>query len=553
MARILVVEDDPSTRKLVALHLQSDAHEVVVAEDGMQGLHQAVTSIPAMIIADWQMPVLNGISLLAAIRANAQTAAIPVIFLTSSEDPALRARAQAMGVSDFLTKPFLRSQLLDAVSRQVRLLEANAAGSRGEAGAQADVDTVEIPHGFTHQTDFEEIEAAAGAAAELDTDADSGMEAGSDMETMEISAEFMRRPEMAEMYAMASATPRRDPGGFSTRTEFVSQSDMETVELPAGYADMESALGGTVDFEVSPRERAGGRGALQAALAPSAMETMELLPALLPPMPSPEAASEDTSIRNVDGSVVVFAIHDFARVADRLPEDVQVLLISAMYENVRGVVAGNGGWTVKSADGAVIGMFEGDDALGSAHAERALKAALLAVLGMQRFRPLMAQKTGRRELARLAATAGVHSGRVSLCRLAGNRNGGEADLTIIGDTVNVAARLQSRAGDLGWSVVASEAARQLAGARFDSGRYAQIGVKGRDAALEIVEITRLLPRGGGDAQGDSVYAAVAEAIAANTRLIDREPAVLAGAAPQRTSGIPTDRQAKLVIQEPFLR
>jgi hypothetical protein len=199
-------------------------------------------------------------------------------------------------------------------------------------------------------------------------------------------------------------------------------------------------------------------------------------------------------------------------------------------------------------NGSVIGLFEGMDALDSVHAERAMKAALLGVVGMHRFRSWVSGATGRGELAALAATAGVHTGRVSVCHRDDGAPGEAAALDIRGEPLELAARLQAAAGDLGWSVAASNYMLEIAGARFGAGRKAGIAIRSGVSALEVVEVTRLLPRTSGDADADVIYAAVAEAIAANTRLIAAGSMTTSAGAALPPAALATDRRARCVIR-----
>ena len=105
MANILVVEDDPTIRELVRLHLASASHDVITASDGLQGLQLAVNRLPDIIVSDVQMPNMDGFGMLAAVRANEQTAAIPVIFLTALDDRDSFRKSMNLGADDFLNKP----------------------------------------------------------------------------------------------------------------------------------------------------------------------------------------------------------------------------------------------------------------------------------------------------------------------------------------------------------------------------------------------------------------------------------------------------------------
>ena len=105
MASILVVEDDPTIRELVRLHLASASHDVMTASDGLQGLQMAVSNRPDVIVSDVQMPNMDGFGMLAAVRANEQTSSIPVIFLTALDDRENFRKSMNLGADDFLSKP----------------------------------------------------------------------------------------------------------------------------------------------------------------------------------------------------------------------------------------------------------------------------------------------------------------------------------------------------------------------------------------------------------------------------------------------------------------
>ena len=120
MANILVVEDDPTIRELVRLHLASANHEVITASDGLQGLQMAVSKRPDIIISDVQMPNMDGFGMLAAVRANDQTASIPVIFLTALDDRDSFRKSMNLGADDYLVKPFHLSELNARVAAVIR-------------------------------------------------------------------------------------------------------------------------------------------------------------------------------------------------------------------------------------------------------------------------------------------------------------------------------------------------------------------------------------------------------------------------------------------------
>ena len=127
MALIIVMEDDASTRMLIASVLKKDGHEVLAAEDGAQGLHIVGQRLPDLIISDVQMPGMNGFQMLAALRADAATASVPVILLTSLQERAHMRIGMTTGADDYITKPFRPAELREAVLAQLnkRSVQAN--------------------------------------------------------------------------------------------------------------------------------------------------------------------------------------------------------------------------------------------------------------------------------------------------------------------------------------------------------------------------------------------------------------------------------------------
>jgi PAS domain S-box-containing protein len=121
---VLVVDDDPAARGLIGRILARDGFRVVEAEDGATGLRLARDLRPDVITLDILMPGLDGWDVLAALKADAALAPIPVVVVTIVDD---RNAGFALGAVDFLQKPVERGHLLDALRRAVRERGADAA------------------------------------------------------------------------------------------------------------------------------------------------------------------------------------------------------------------------------------------------------------------------------------------------------------------------------------------------------------------------------------------------------------------------------------------
>jgi CheY-like chemotaxis protein len=138
MALIVVMEDDAGTRMLVASVLKKDGHEVLAAEDGVQGLELLRPRQPDLIISDVQMPRMNGFEMLAAVRQDPATAAIPVILLTSLQERVHMRIGMTTGADDYITKPFRAVELRQAVSAQLnkRSVQASLQAMAVDAAVQ---------------------------------------------------------------------------------------------------------------------------------------------------------------------------------------------------------------------------------------------------------------------------------------------------------------------------------------------------------------------------------------------------------------------------------
>jgi CheY-like chemotaxis protein len=114
-ARVLVVDDDPSVRRLIALNLELDGFEVRTAEDGWAALAQVRADPPDVITLDLSMPVLDGLGTAAWLRAADGLADLPVVLISAVVSMADRELAEKIGVSAVLTKPFESADLVAAV------------------------------------------------------------------------------------------------------------------------------------------------------------------------------------------------------------------------------------------------------------------------------------------------------------------------------------------------------------------------------------------------------------------------------------------------------
>lgn len=123
-SRILLVEDNPASLELMRYLLQSDGHEMLLANDGQQAIGHLATdpeSLPALVLTDIQMPGLDGYQLLAHIRTDARLHALPVVALTAYSMPGDQERVMRAGFDGYLSKPIDPETVLQQVRAMLAL------------------------------------------------------------------------------------------------------------------------------------------------------------------------------------------------------------------------------------------------------------------------------------------------------------------------------------------------------------------------------------------------------------------------------------------------
>ena len=113
---ILVVDDSPSLRRMIAACLRAGGYAVTEAADGDQARALALETSFDMLLTDQVMPGMDGLTLIRSLRATERYAGIPILMLTTEADERIREQAREAGASGFLPKPFDPDQLMAAVA-----------------------------------------------------------------------------------------------------------------------------------------------------------------------------------------------------------------------------------------------------------------------------------------------------------------------------------------------------------------------------------------------------------------------------------------------------
>jgi two-component system chemotaxis response regulator CheY len=114
---ILAVDDSRTMRDMVAFALSSAGFDVIQAEDGKKALAQLGSKRVDLIITDLNMPNMDGIALIKALRADARCRTVPILILTTEGDAEKKAAGRAAGATGWLVKPFDPEKLVDLVRR----------------------------------------------------------------------------------------------------------------------------------------------------------------------------------------------------------------------------------------------------------------------------------------------------------------------------------------------------------------------------------------------------------------------------------------------------
>ncbi len=119
MAKILVVEDNPTNMKLAVLLLETAGHSVIIATDAEAGLALARTDRPDLILMDIQLPGMDGLEATAVLKRDEATRKIPVIALTALAMKGDEARIRAAGCDGYIAKPMRYQEFLATITTQL--------------------------------------------------------------------------------------------------------------------------------------------------------------------------------------------------------------------------------------------------------------------------------------------------------------------------------------------------------------------------------------------------------------------------------------------------
>ena len=202
---------------------------------------------------------------------------------------------------------------------------------------------------------------------------------------------------------------------------------------------------------------------------------------------APQDALADTMIQ---ATVLFSDIRNFTSLAEKLSSVEVAELLTEYFERSCEPVLKNGGRHLKFIGDGLMSVFADTLSGGSPlpAERRAVSAALGMALATHEFRGWLDQRFAQRGLPPFAIGVGLHAGEVAICRLGAAH---KKEPTAIGDTVNVAARLEAASKELGWTVVASSVVLAGAGEGIQTGGMTSLAVRGKNTFVDVAEITGL--------------------------------------------------------------
>jgi len=129
--KILVIEDDPSTLRLIKYTLQQEGYEVLTVPNGLEGLRKARSEQPDLVILDVMLPGIDGFEVCHRLRAESQTAKLPILMISGKTRGIDKATGLRMGADDYVTKPWHRPEL---VAKITAMLEGNSVALKANCG-----------------------------------------------------------------------------------------------------------------------------------------------------------------------------------------------------------------------------------------------------------------------------------------------------------------------------------------------------------------------------------------------------------------------------------
>lgn len=128
--RILVVEDEPAQREVLAYNLEAEGFSVAIADTGDEALVIFEETQPDIVVLDWMLPGVSGIEICRRLKSKPESRSIPIIMLSARSEEVDRVRGLETGADDYVIKPYSVVELMARVRSQLRRTRPAAVGQR---------------------------------------------------------------------------------------------------------------------------------------------------------------------------------------------------------------------------------------------------------------------------------------------------------------------------------------------------------------------------------------------------------------------------------------
>ncbi|HYE84118.1 MAG TPA: response regulator transcription factor [Clostridia bacterium] len=144
--RILVIEDEANIQELIKYNLEKNGYKVTVADNGVDGLEEALANVPDLILLDLMLPGLDGLEVCKRLRMEKQTKKIPIFMLTAKSEELDKVLGLELGADDYITKPFSIKELIARIRAAMRRIsdDNTSEASEGKGVKILKVNDIEI-------------------------------------------------------------------------------------------------------------------------------------------------------------------------------------------------------------------------------------------------------------------------------------------------------------------------------------------------------------------------------------------------------------------------
>lgn len=133
MSKILIIDDDVNALKLLGYTLRKAGYEILVAQNGFEGIDKAVAHQPDLIVSDLMMPRMDGYEVTRQIRSNPATQHTPIIMLTAKSQVQDKVAGFEAGANDYVTKPVMPAELIARIKAQLATVQSSVASTQAKA------------------------------------------------------------------------------------------------------------------------------------------------------------------------------------------------------------------------------------------------------------------------------------------------------------------------------------------------------------------------------------------------------------------------------------